>query len=56
VTAELVERGVAVTQDTVWRCVRRLGLSFKKNSAGQGAGWSEAGSVPNPMEDPSGPA
>jgi transposase len=48
--AELVERGVIVTPDTVWRCVRRLGLSFKKNAAGPGAGWSETGPVPGTLE------
>ncbi len=50
---ELVERGVVVTQDTVWRFVRRLGLTFKKNSGGQRAGWAEAGPLSNPLEDPS---
>lgn len=55
-TAELAERGTVVTPDTVWRCVRRLGLSFKKNAAGKRTGWGEAGSVPDPLEDPSGPA
>lgn len=48
--AELADRGVIVTVDTVWRCVRRLGLSFKKNAAGPGAGWSEAGPVPRTLE------
>lgn len=51
--AELAERGVVVTHDTVWRFVRRQGLSFKKNSAGQGAGWTEGGAAAPPMEDPS---
>lgn len=51
--AELTERGVAVTHDTVWRCVRRLGLSFKKNAAGPRTGWNEAGPLPCPLEDPS---
>ncbi len=55
-TAELADRGTVVTPDTVWRCVRRLGLSFKKNTAGQGAGWGEAGAVPDPLEGPSGSA
>jgi len=49
-TAELAERGVIVTPDTVWRCIRRAGLSFKKNAAGPGAGWSEAGPVPGTLE------
>ena len=30
----LAERGVAVSHDTVWRFLRREGLSFKKNTAG----------------------
>lgn len=33
--AELCERGTSVTHDTVWRFVRRMGLTFKKNSGGQ---------------------
>lgn len=51
-TAELAERGVIVTHDTVWRFVRRLGLSFKKNSDGQGTGWSEGGAVPGAVARP----
>lgn len=47
---ELADRGVEVTHDTVWRTVRRLGLSFKKNAGGQGTGWAEAGPVPGPLE------
>lgn len=50
---ELADRGVKASHDTVWRTVRRLGLSFKKNAGGQGAGWAEAGSVPGAMEGPS---
>lgn len=30
----LADRGVAVSHDTVWRFLRREGLSFKKNTAG----------------------
>ena len=30
----LAERDVAVSHDTVWRFLRREGLSFKKNAAG----------------------
>lgn len=30
----LAARGVVVARDTVWRFVRRQGLSFKKNAAG----------------------
>ena len=54
-TAELAQRGTVVAPDTVWRCLRRLGLSFKKNTAAQGAGWGEAGPVPHPLEGASGP-
>ncbi len=50
---ELAERGITVTHDTVWRTLRRLGLSFKKNSGGEGAGWSEAGALPGTLESPS---
>jgi transposase len=31
---QLVERGIIVSHDTVWRFLRREGLSFKKNAAG----------------------
>jgi len=54
--AELAERGVVVTHDTVWRFVRRQGLSFKKNTGGEGAGWSEGVPTAPQMEDPSGKA
>ena len=33
--ADLRAAGIAVSHDTVWRFLRRQGLSFKKNSAGQ---------------------
>jgi len=52
-TAELAERGTVVTPDTVWRCMRRQGLSFKKNTAGQGAGWREADPVSGALENAS---
>lgn len=32
------ERGVVVSSDTLWRFLRREGISFKKNSARQRAG------------------
>lgn len=50
---ELKDRKVEVTHDTVWRTIRRLGLSFKKNPGGQGTGWAEAGPVPGALEGPS---
>jgi putative transposase len=31
---QLAERGIIVSHDTVWRFLRREGLSFKKNAAG----------------------
>lgn len=55
-TAELAERGVVVAHDTVWRFVRRHGLTFKKNAAGQGAGWAEGGAAAHTLEDPPGKA
>lgn len=55
-TAELAERGIVVTHDTVWRFVRSQGLSFKKNSAGQGAGWAEGCPAAPSLENPSGKA
>jgi len=33
--ADLRAAGIAVSHDTVWRFLRRQGLSFKKNAAGQ---------------------
>ena len=33
--ADLRTAGIAVSHDTVWRFLRRQGLSFKKNAAGQ---------------------
>ena len=37
--AELAERrGVVVVRDTLWRCLRSLGISFKKNRSRQRAG------------------
>jgi len=52
-TAELArERGISVTPDTVWRCVRKMGLSFKKNAAGEGAGWVEDRALSGALENP----
>lgn len=51
--AELAEQGIVVTHDTVWRLVRSLGLSFKKNAGGQGAGWVESGATARAVENPS---
>ena len=51
--AELAERGIVVTHDTVWRFIRGLGLSFKKNADGQGAGWAEGSAAAPSLENPS---
>ncbi len=42
--AELAERGIVVTHDTVWRFVRSQGLSFKKRllDAANGIGLKAA--------------
>lgn len=49
--AELAERGLKVDYRTMWKFVRREGLSFKKNRAGQRTGptgrGSQAGAVEN---------
>ncbi len=52
--AELAERGIVVTHDTVWRFVRSQGLSFK-NADGRGAGWAEGGSATPSLENQPGP-
>lgn len=48
--AELGERGTPVTHDTVWRFVRRQGLTVKKNPGGERAGSAAGGPVPVEME------
>lgn len=51
--AELCERGTTVTHDTVWRFMRREGLTFKKNSGGERAGPTECGALPETLESSS---
>lgn len=51
--AELSARGTAMTHDTVWRFMRRDGLTFKKNSGGERTGPAQGGPVPGAMESPS---
>ena len=52
-TLELADvHGITVTHDTVWRYMRRLGLSFKKNAAGERAGWSEDRTTAPALENP----
>lgn len=48
--AELAERGLKVDYRTVWTFVRREGLSFKKNRAGQRAGSPGRGPQAGPVE------
>ncbi len=47
---ELAERGLKVDYRTVWTFVRREGLSFKKNRAGQRAGSAGRGSQARSVE------
>ena len=49
--AELAERGLKVDYRTMWKFVRREGLSFKKNRAGQRAGPARRGPQAGAMED-----
>lgn len=51
--AELAARGIVVTHDTVWRFVRSQGLSFKKNTGGQGTGWTAGIPAASSVENPS---
>ena len=44
-TAELAARGVVVSHDTVWRFVRRTGVSFKKNTVRARTGQAEGGAA-----------
>jgi putative transposase len=52
--AELADRGLKVDYRTVWKFVRREGLSFKKNRAGQRAGSTGCGSQARSVEGLSG--
>lgn len=52
--AELCDRGTTVTHDTVWRFMRREGLTFK-NSGRERAGPPQGGSLPRAMESLSAP-
>lgn len=51
-TTELAERGIVVCPDTVWRFIRRQGLSVKKNAAGQRTGWGADGEAADALENP----
>lgn len=53
--AELQERGTSVSHDTVWRFIRREGLTFKKNTGGIGTGQACGEAVPLAVEVLPGP-
>ncbi len=48
--ADLQADGITVSHDTVWRFLRREGLSFKKNAAGERDGSAEASPSEGKME------
>ncbi len=52
--AELAARNVVVCCDTLWRFLRREGVSFKKNRVRQRAGPPRRGPAPRPVEALSG--
>ena len=49
--AELAARGKAVCPDTIWRFLRRSGLSVKKNAGGGRAGWASDGQAAQTLAD-----
>ena len=51
--ADLKADGIEVSHDTVWRFLRRQGLTFKKNSAGERDGAAEPGAPADPLANPS---
>lgn len=53
--ADLQADGIHVSHDTVWRFLRRQGLTIKKNSAGERDGTAEAGSAANTVAGTSAP-
>jgi transposase len=53
--ADLRAAGIAVSHDTVWRFMRRQGLSFKKNAAGQRDGTAGPGAPTGTLADTSAP-
>jgi len=54
--AELAERGVKVTHDTVWRFLRAEGLSFKKNPVRNRTSASRRRQKPSPLARTTTPA
>ncbi len=53
--ADLQADGIDVSHDTVWRFLRRQGLTFKKNSAGERDGTAEAGAAADALASTSTP-
>ena len=53
--ADLRAAGIAVSHDTVWRFMRRQGLSFKKNAAGQRDGTARLGASADTLADTAAP-
>ena len=53
--ADLRATGIAVSHDTVWRFLRRQGLSFKKNAARQRDGAAGSGAQADALADASAP-
>ena len=54
--ADLRTVGIVVSHDTVWRFMRRQGLSFKKNAAGQRDGAPGPGTPADTLAAASAPA
>jgi len=52
---ELRARGTIVSCDTLWRFLKREGISFKKNRVRHGAGSARRRAPPGSMEEVSGP-
>lgn len=50
--ADLRADGIAVSHDTVWRFLRRQGLTFKKNPAGERDGSAEPGTPADTLANP----
>jgi transposase len=53
--ADLRAAGISVSHDTVWRFMRRQGLSFKKNAARQRDGTAGPGAPADTLADASAP-
>ena len=54
--ADLKDDGIDVSHDTVWRFLRRQGLTFKKNFAGERDGAAEPGTPADALADASTPS